>query len=441
MRLTIDLNQTGILGKHVLLALSGGADSVALFYLLYHLQREGKIRLTNAHFEHGIRSEASLRDRDFVKALSDEYEVPLVSGSGNVPEEAKKTGEGLETCARRMRYAFLKEAMGSVGADVIALAHHRNDQAETVLMHLLRGGGMKGAVGMRMADGLMVRPLLMYTKDDIISFLKETGASWCEDETNRESDNPRNFLRNRVLPEIQKAYPGADRALARFSCIVQAEDAYMRRMTAQAYREHVSYYASVCIISRRKEIDTAILRRLICMTLSNPDFDDVERVRLSTGKTNLSGDAYAYGYENEIYIAWKCDSPQEIPLPDEGCASLDGICRIEVQNAPPIPVKDNGLIQVLNACCLTGAVVRTRREGDYMHPFGMNGKSKLLSDILTDKKVPRPIRDAVPVIARGSEVLWAAGVGISENAKVANGCDARRIQIRIENNGGETNVE
>ena len=204
-------------GEYVLAAVSGGADSVALLLLLWQEARRGRIRMAAAHFEHGLRGEASLEDARFVEALCMRLGVPCVVGHGDVAALARDAGMGVEEAARQARYSFLRKEKQRIGADCVALAHHADDQAETVLMHLFRGASLDGAAGMRVRRGDLYRPLLYATRREIEEYLTGIGQDWRTDETNLEDDTPRNLLRNRVLPLIEAAYPGARAALGRFA--------------------------------------------------------------------------------------------------------------------------------------------------------------------------------------------------------------------------------
>jgi len=201
---------------HILAAVSGGADSVAMLALLKEAADGQPFTLTAAHFEHGIRAEDSLADAAFVRTLCGEWRIPLIEGHADVPVLAKASSMGLETAARQARYEFLMNAREQAGADYIALAHHRDDQAETVLMHLFRGCGLRGAVGMKALDGVLYRPLLNVTKKTLVGYLQMRGIPWREDATNGAADNPRNALRLNVMPEIERIYPGAKGAVCRF---------------------------------------------------------------------------------------------------------------------------------------------------------------------------------------------------------------------------------
>ena len=436
-----------LLGRHVLCAVSGGADSVALLRMLCEFRDRGEIRLSAAHMEHGIRGGDSKKDCEFVKNLCASLSVPLYVRSVNVPREAKAAKEGLETCARRLRAEFLRETKAEIGADAIALAHHLNDQAETVLMHLLRGSGITGAKGMRGEDGEIVRPLMEFTHAELAEYLRNIGQDWREDETNAENDTPRNFLRNAVFPELETVYPGAARSLVRFSKVWADEDDYMDRAARREMDARASYYAGVCIVKGASDVDRALLRRMIRLALPNSDFEDVERafeiVFQNDTKTfrhaELSGGANVWVGRNELFLLPPLFPPEPRSVPMDGECELEGVCRLSVLSSDPVPVRDDPYIQTLNADCIRGAYLRTRRPGDTICPLGMGGRRKSLSDALTDRKFPRPLRDRMPVVARESEILWAAGLGISENAKITGNQAAKRLKIRMNTSNGGKN--
>lgn len=418
-------------GANVLCAVSGGVDSVALLRLLVSLRNEGLLQLHAAHFEHGIRGQTSLEDCDFVRALCASLDVPLAVGQASIPKEAVRAGEGMETCARRLRRAFLIKTAADVGAARIALAHHRDDQAETVLMHLLRGGGLTGASGMRADDGMFLRPLLPFTHAELIEYLNEIGQNWREDETNRISDTPRNALRNEILPRIRNFYPGAADALARFAAISADEDAFLSSVTETVWQECAQSYAGIRILKNFSERSPALKRRLVIRAVDGMDFDTVERICASQGSLQLPGGVTAYRTGTDLYLSRPFSPPPDFPIPDTGEATLPSVCHLTVASAPPKPIRDGGLVQVLDAEALKNAVLRTRRTGDFIAPLGMNGQCKSLSDYLTDRKLPYPLRDRMPVVAKGQEILWAAGAGVSEHARVRDNRAAKRLTITI----------
>ena len=182
-------------GRHLLVAVSGGADSVALLCLLAERRDALALTLTAAHVEHGIRGAESLADAEYCRALCRRLGVPLRIAHVDVPALARETGEGIETAARRARYDALRKIRLETGAEWIALAHHMDDQAETVLMHLLRGSGPDGAGGMDERSGDLYRPLLSTPRRALEQFLRERGVAWRTDRTNLSPDTPRNALR------------------------------------------------------------------------------------------------------------------------------------------------------------------------------------------------------------------------------------------------------
>ncbi len=430
-QIRINAKNAGIYNKHVLCAVSGGADSVALLLLLCRLRDSGDIRLSAAHYEHGIRGAESIADRDFVSALCAKLKIPLYLGAGDVPKEAARRHEGLETCARLLRRDFLETARKESEADIIALAHHKDDQAETVLMHIFRGGGQTGAGGMTANNGTICRPLLRFSKKELIDFLEGVGQDWREDKTNAEADNPRNILRLNVIPQIVSAYPNAVGAIARFSEISRAEDELLNSLAADMILRNARAYAGICELKNVNEAPVALVRRMIRLILPFLDFENVERARNAVGRETLQNGASAEKYSGSLYLSEKLTPPKGVAIADSGETRLNGVCTLVSEGRADAPIYNNGLRQALDKQALENAVLRTRNERDFIRPLGMDGSTKSLSDYLTDRKFPRPLRDRLPVIAVGSEILWAAGVGIGETAKMRDGRAAALLSIQM----------
>ena len=413
-------------GGRTLVALSGGADSVALLLLLL----EAGVDVCAAHFEHGIRGGDSVADMAFCQRLCARLRVPFFCGRADVPA-ARLPGEGLEAAARRLRYAFLRRAMGEAGAVCIATAHHADDQAETVLMHLLRGAGPAGAVGMREREGDLWRPLLHIQKQDLVAFLNARGQAWCEDATNAVADTPRNALRLGILPRMEAIYPGAGRALCRFAETQSVESDFLEQAAAHWANCRVglpngAYWPlspppALAVLRRffRAQLGEGATWERIC-ALAALCARPRARASLPDGR---AVEKTAHG----LYIV----SPAQCmpfcqPLPLDGAMDVHGLMRIVATPCAPEPIRGEPFVQALSRAALAGAVVRFRREGDWLRPLGMQGR-KLLSDYFTDRKVDRPLRGYVPLVARGDEVLWAVGVGISATAAVAPGRDAVKL--------------
>lgn len=413
-------------GKHLLIALSGGADSVALASLLSQYRQSRSLKLTAAHMDHGIRPESG-QDAAFCRELCRKLKIPLMEIRVDIPNASKQTGEGLESVARRVRHDWLEKMRRHVGADYIALAHHRDDQAETVLMHLFRGTGPEGIVGMRPLSGKLFRPLLDISKAQLTQYLIDRNMIWREDATNYVADNPRNCLRLNVIPEIEQSYPQARAAIVRFAQSTAIESDYLARMTDDFLQKNRMQGPYGQCLRLPENWEAAIVRRAIRQMLGSA----LESEKLMAlmglcqkdrGRMDVFGGILAERGRLGLYFLPKTPvSIPEVPLHLNGNTQIDGFCRIQVQSAPPVPIRDDPHRQVLLKSALQGAVVRTRQPGDRIRPLGCG--EKLLSDYFTDKKIDRPLRDFVPLVAVGQNILWAVGIGISADAAIQGNRD------------------
>ena len=213
-------------------AVSGGGDSVALLHFLVSGAADLGISVRCLHVEHGIRGSQSTADMEFTRALCKQLGVPLLVFFADAPALAKRRGLTLEAAAREIRRRCFRRALGTGFCDVVATGHHLSDNAETVLMNILRGSGLRGASGMRRSGGGIIRPLLDTSAGEITGYLRAHGLSYCMDATNADSGFTRNFLRNEVLPLIETRYPGAQRALARFAAVAAQQDGLMDALCA-----------------------------------------------------------------------------------------------------------------------------------------------------------------------------------------------------------------
>lgn len=215
-------------GGTVLCALSGGRDSMAMLHILSLLAEEGGFRVAAAHFNHRLRSAAD-RDEKFVRNWCREKHIPLTCGAGDVKALAAREGLGIEDAARKLRYAFLEAAARDMGAARIAAAHHREDNAETVLLHLLRGTGLQGLCGIAPVRGKIVRPLLEASRAEIDEYIRRNNVPYVEDESNRDTHFTRNRLRLEVLPLLEEISPGCGSRIAAAAELLREENDHLRR--------------------------------------------------------------------------------------------------------------------------------------------------------------------------------------------------------------------
>lgn len=416
---------SAVRGCRLTVALSGGADSVALLCMLDSARESLGLSLFAAHVDHGIRGEDSLADAEFCRNLCAQMSIPFDCERIDVPAAARISGEGLETAARRLRYEALRRFRQLRQTDFIVTAHHLNDQAETVLMHLLRGCGPEGISGMEIFSGDLYRPLLGVPKAVLENYLTERGVPWRTDATNAIADTPRNALRLHGLPALEESYPSAVQAIARYAESAQCENRYMER-AAQAFLEgHLESGPYGQRLLHPEAADEAILRRAlrkICgQQLSHERLIDLAALcRNSRGKIEITPSLRAERTPGAIYFLPPTPVlPTPVPICENGVCEWKNIGKLTVSPGQCIPVRDNPLRQMLRRDALQGAVLRTRRSGDRIRPLGCG--ERLLSDYMTDRKIDRPLRDFVPLVAVKDRILWVVGEGISEDAALQPG--------------------
>lgn len=459
---TIRENQMILPGMHVLAGVSGGADSVCLLYTLKEYQRECRFALTVIHVEHGIRGEESLQDADFVERLCRQLEIPCHVVHRDVPELAARSGASLEEAAREVRYQVFDEMMDRMQADVTAVAHNENDQAETVLWNLMRGSALKGLGGMQPVRGRLIRPLLFTSREDIERILRDRGISYRTDRTNLETEYTRNRLRLELIPYVEEHLNRkAVKHITEAAGNLREAQSYIERRTDDAAGsciETVSEGLVLKLPEYRQEdpyIQGELLRTCIRRSLGERGLKDFGRVHIEMlrdlaekpcGKElNLPGGLSVYRQNEEILFCKKQASgdgchgrdtslPDRTPdsrrngekeyiLPVNGTAEIDGIL-VQTEQIPGSMVKRDEILSekkytkwlscdtIINNVCF-----RKRRTGDYLVVNAGGGKKKL-KDYMIDQKIPQKKRDQMWLVADGSHVLWIPGYRISEAAKV-----------------------
>lgn len=422
----LSLELDAVAGCHLLIALSGGCDSAALAVILAENRARYGIELTAAHLDHGIRPE-SAGDADYCRELCEALRIPLHSIRLDIPSIAAKTGEGLETVARRLRYEWLRKIKTEVGAQWIALAHHMDDQAETVLMHLARGTGPEGIAAMRVFSGDLFRPLLSARKQDLVLFLQRRGICWREDSTNAIDDTPRNALRLRALPALEQCYPQFSRAAARYAQSAAIESDYLAEQARDylARSRRTGPFGDYLSLSPMPP--NALLRRAIRSVCgSELTWEGLNRIAAlcaaPRGRLDYSKARLAERCGHGIYFVKKQPpsiAPEAFNL--SGVTCLPGLLAVFARPSAAVPIRNDRMRQVLKRSALCGAVLRTRRVGDRIRPLG--GGEKKLSDYFTDRKIDRPLRDYIGLLAKGDRVLWVCGLGISQEAALTRDDD------------------
>ncbi len=415
---------TKILPKNarIAVAVSGGADSVVLLDRLVAVVESLGLSLSVVHCEHGIRGQDSLRDAAFVKALAGEYGLPFRLFSEDCIALAKRRGVSLETAAREFRYRCFEGLLEVGEADYIALAHHLDDEAETVLFRLCRGTSIGGAQGMQPICGKYLRPLLDEGKDEILAYAAAKGLKYCEDATNLERCATRNVLRLDVLPVLEQAVPGAKENLTAFAAQAKEDDELLCAL-AQELLEKVTPENGLDTGYRIKKGEMPLVRRA-CLTVLRrlgieKDYTSkhlqavAQLFSLQTGAQVAlpQGIIAVRSYERILFR--KMEEATE-KLPCESFRFGEFVWGRYVLTASLTPIE--GALRADAERIEDGAVIRARREGDTFRKFG--GGEKSLKKYLIDKKIPQGLRDGLPVLALGSKVLAVLGVEISEDVKV-----------------------
>lgn len=396
---------------HLLLGLSGGADSVALLLLLL----DAGAHLTAVHVNHGLRGDASDGDEAFVRELCAQRRVPLLVYRATAPKHPS------EAWAREVRYDFFRQAMAQTGADALVLAHHRDDQAETLLLHLLRGAGLTGLTGMEArsrVDGMTIlRPLLTASRAELRAYLEEKHQPWREDASNGEARYLRNALRLEVLPHLEQLLPGAAAHIAQTAALLAEDEAALASLTAGFLKEHPG---DALPLAELRAQPVGLQRRILRAwwagmtppgeerSLSAPQTADLQALveAPASARCNLPGGWHAQRGWTHLHLL----PPQAAPRMQPQSALQSPLLRVEDFAGE---TGDGQGSQVFPRAWLEDCIIRTRQTGDFIRPFGMPGRQSL-QDYLVNRRIDAAFRDRLPLLCRGSEVLLVGGVGAGQ---------------------------
>jgi tRNA(Ile)-lysidine synthase len=425
----------------VAIAVSGGADSVALAWILHELgaPKPGSpyVRVVGlVHVNHGLRGADADADEAFCRDLAARLSWPIHVTAVDVRSHARTRRQSLEAAARALRYSCFDSAIADLGATVVATAHTMDDQAETVLLRLLRGASSRGLSGVRQRRGHIVRPLLAYRRSELREFLVSRGEPFREDASNADLSIPRNRLRHDVVPVLERFTPAAVPALARVASLAADDEAALNDMAAQAA-------PAICVtpdtIDARAltALPAAIARRVVRLIAERTapaapwSAGHIEAVRklaagvLPTERLHLDAPGTNIDRLGNV-ITVRAAPPDRNPkvgfdrlltVPGSTDIPEAGVI-IEARTGPGSatwPPVSNGRVAVLDGTSIAWPLrVRSRRPGDRLKPVGAPGHRKL-QDLLVDRKIPRDARDRVPIVVDADgRILWVAGVTVAE---------------------------
>ena len=383
-------------GDTVVCALSGGADSVALTFGLYLLKDKLGIRLEAAHFNHRLRGEESDRDEAFVRAFCDRYDIPLHVGSGEI-----RAGEkGLEAAARDARYGFLQTIPGK-----IATAHTADDNAETVLMHLVRGTGLKGLGGITPVNGRVIRPMLGITRAEVEAFLEEWCLPHIEDSSNETDAFLRNRIRHHVMPLLTRENPRMAENLSAMALRLRRDEEYLSRQAD---------FEILPPVEELKTMHPAQRSRALEQFLKKNGVREPEQIHISaaeglifsgkpSAKANFPG-GVTIARQYDRLVVLEEDSPLEaVVLPNPGMAELPGLQVICEPAKEPVNTPDAFTVSPVGVITL-----RPRQPGDTIR---LSGGTKSLKKLFIDRKLPAAERSRIPVVCDEQGILGVYTIG------------------------------
>lgn len=423
-------------GEGIVVAVSGGADSVVLLHCLLRLCAQYSLTLHVAHFDHGLR-ETSRQDALFVEDLAASWGL---SATTETWKGGAQRGRSLAAEARGGRYRFLDELASQVGATKIALGHHRDDQAETVLLHLLRGSGLRGLRGMLpLKEGRLVRPLLGVGREDIEGYAKAHKLSFLEDPSNRDLRYLRNRIRWQLLPLLQRDYnPSIARTLARMAAHVAEDEGYLEEGAGQTFNALVDFQGSRICMSlgalrglapaiRRRILERAIWSIAPGVYLTTAHLEAVERLTVPGGPSavTLPRNQRAWRSGGFLYLGrpvgvGRSSVHEELRVPGETVIREWGVqmeATILPRSLAELPPNGPDRAYLDWQQVLPPLAVRSWRPGDRFRPLGLKGNKKL-QDLFVDAKVPREQRERVPVVVDQKGILWIPGFRIDERGRV-----------------------
>lgn len=418
-------------GQRVLLAVSGGPDSMALLHLFYRWNPE---RIGVWHLNHGFRKEAR-QEAEMVRSYCESLGIPVEVCEYDVAAFARSVQQSKLHGARTIRYRLLQDFAASQGYGRIALGHHADDQAETVLMNLLRGTGLAGLKGMLPKRGIYIRPLLTIPKEDLVDYCHAWSVPFALDQSNLDTSHFRNRIRYELIPLLEREYnQGIRRHLLSLSELVRVEDEELDKQALDVCEKHSRCWSGQILFPRSVfmglplAIQRRVLRRLIAMykgDLRRIDFTHIEDWRAlidSGGAFQLElPQTIVAGTANYIYVGEYAEpewTAQILPVPGEVVVG-EWILTADIFDYNELPERSPHSEDFDRDALAFPLVVRPRQAGDRMLPFG-GASAKKVSRLMIEEHVPRWLRDSLPLITDQQDILWIPEVRRAEKGRLSD---------------------
>jgi len=417
--------------NRLLIALSGGPDSVFALSIFSKFTKMFNSELFAIHINHNLRGNDSDKDEEFCRELCNSLNIKLDVYSENVKKFAKSEKKSIEEAARIIRYKSYKISAEKFRCNRVVTAHNKNDNTETVLLNLFKGSGIKGLSGIPIIRENIIRPLLCLTKDEIISYLNNKNQKFRIDKTNYESDYTRNFLRNDILPLIQdKINNKVDDAVFNSSYLLKIYDNWTDELSKDWFDNNCSFADGCLHVQITENEDNSFLINLKSVLKNlfnfNASFNDYAKFKglLSKQKgtsEQLGDDLIAFKEHSEIVIFRQSKNSNEIHNISEGMPLKVGTININVKFTSDNNENyhSNSGVEIIDASNIRQLSVRKWKAGDRFIPLGMN-REKTVSDFLTDEKVPAYLKRNKLVLLNDEEIIWVVGHRINEKYKITN---------------------
>lgn len=428
-KVTQAVDQFGLLcsAKHITVALSGGADSMALLCALLQLKEElGIKKISAAHFNHKIRGKEALRDQNFVTEQCKNKGVELYLGSADVPAYAKENGLSLELAARRLRYEFFE----GLDTDVIATAHTASDNVETVLFNLTRGTALSGLCGIPPKRDRYIRPLIFCTRADIEVYCTQNGIPFVTDSTNLCDDYTRNKIRHSVVPVLKDINESAENAVCRMTVSLREDDDFITSIVQNEYG--TVFKNGVLLLDKLNSLHPAIAKRIIVRYCEDSDIEvdnyhinNIYSICKTEGKISLPKNNSAVAKDGVLMIVSETKQPQNFSFTVDIKESENDLFE-NCENVHNLLLKN-----ILDCDRIVGKLVlRQRRPGDTI--CLKNKKcTKTLKKLFCEYKIPTSERDVWPILCDDNGVVWIYKIGVAD--RCAADCNSRKIyKISVE---------
>lgn len=422
----------------ILVALSAGADSVTLLHILSKLRVKYALNLSAVYINHQLRTKEAKKEEIFCQKLCDSLGIDLFLTTVDIPKLAQKEKKGIEETARQFRYDLFENMITEYKFTKVALGHHLNDQVETILFRLFRGTGKTGFKGISAKREKFIRPLLCLTKNEILTYIKTHKLAYCQDSSNNESHYKRNFLRNKLIPQIKENLNSlVENAILNLSSTITEEEEFIERIVEKAKKKIVtSSVGNKRILDKKlfRQTETWIQKRILRESIvelspetTYPDKETIELI-LKGIKANKKSFSLKQKLEctihtNQIIISIRkrIKFKEKIDISETHfLAKLQYVLHSKIKKRVPKALKSNknGMIARFDLEKLVQPLyIRSIENGDRFTPYGMRG-SKKVGNYLTDKKIQPIFRDEIAVVCDKNGIIWIIGHQIDERVKI-----------------------